>query len=71
VRVYPATDEEVISVTEVEQFVVALFRGIACITSARLVGDHKMADEKSIRDDRPTEDATRFQVASGVHVSAV
>ena len=54
-RVYPAADKEIVAVTEIEQFVVALFSGIASITGAGLVRNNQVTDEQCVRDDRSTE----------------
>lgn len=70
-RVDPAADEEVVAVAEIEQFVVALFCGVACVACACLVGDHQVTDEQRIGDDCSAENAACLQVTVCVRMSVV
>lgn len=47
-RMYPSADKEIVSITEIEQFVVALFRSVTGVTSTCLVRDYQVADEQSV-----------------------
>ena len=70
-RMYPSADKEVVAITEIEQFVVALFRSITGVTITCLVRDYQVTDEQSVRDDRSAKNAARLQVASRICMGVV
>lgn len=69
--VNPTTDQKVIAVAEIEEFIVAFFRCVAGVRSAQLVGNDKMVDEERVGDECPAKDAAGFKVSKCISVRYV